>query len=98
MQLKDLPRSTEYPSLMRKVTAFVVTLALFGLALMFSMMLITVVLIAGALVWGYMWWKTRRLREQMSIHSPGAVATENEMIEGEVIEGEVIRIDPGDER
>lgn len=102
MRSKDLSRSTEYPSLLRKVIAFVVTLALFGLALMFSMMLITVILTAGALVWGYLWWKPLGLRKQMRIHSPGAVVTESEMtegevIEGEVIEGEVIRIDPSDE-
>jgi len=81
-QMNNLSHTnTESPSLLRKVAAFVVTLALFGLVLMFSVLLFAVVLTAGAMAWGYLWWRTRDLRKQMRKHPPGGV----------VIEGEVIR-------
>jgi hypothetical protein len=95
MQMKNLsPTTAQSPSLLSKVAAFVVTIALFGLALMFSVLLIAVVLTAGVMAWGYLWWRTRELRKQMRKHPPSDV-----VIEGEVIEGEVIReVDPGDGR
>ena len=86
-QMKNLSHTTtESPSLLCKIAAFAVTLALFGLVLMFSLLLFAVVLTAGAIVLGYLWWRTRDLRKQMRKHPPGGV-----VIEGEVIEGEVIR-------
>jgi len=97
--LKNLSGSpTEFPSLLRKVAAFVLTMALFGFALMFSMLLVAVVLTAGALAWGYLWWKTRELRKQIRMHSSGDIVNETKVIEGEVIEGEVIRVDSDDVR
>lgn len=76
------PITTESPSLLRKVVVFVVTAALIGFALMFSVLLFVFVLAAGAVAWGYLWWKTRDLRKQMRKYPPGGV----------VIEGEVIRV------
>lgn len=82
MQMKNLPHTTsQFPSLLRKVVAFVSTMALFGLVLMFSVLLLAVVLTAGAMAYGYLWWRTRELRKQMRKHPSG----------GAVIEGEVIR-------
>jgi len=79
--------------MLRKIVAFVVTLALFGLALMFSVLFFVVVLTAGAATLGYLWWKTRALRKQMRMHARDAAPVEHEVFEGEVIEGEVIRVD-----
>lgn len=67
--------------LLRKVVVFVVTAAMIGLALIFSVLLLAVVVTAGAVALGYLWWRTRDLRKQMREHPPGNV----------VIEGEVIR-------
>jgi hypothetical protein len=92
--MKILSHTTaQPPSLFRNGVAVVVTTALFGLALMFSVLLFAVILTAGALAWGYLWWKTRGLRRQLRMHPPGGV-----VIGGEVIEGEVIHVDPGNER
>lgn len=70
------------PSLWRKIVAFVVTVALVGVALMFSVLLFVVVATAGLVGWGYLWWRMRELRKEMREQpQPGSV----------VIEGEVIR-------
>lgn len=96
--MKNLPHSTTRPpSILRKVAAAVVTIAVFGLSLMFSVLLFAVVLTVGAMAFVYLWWRTRDLRKQMRMHSPGGEMIEGEVIEGQVIEGEVIReIDRGD--
>lgn len=87
MQMENAFRTTtERPSLLRKVVAFIVSAVLIGLVLMFSALLFAVILIVGAIAWGYLWWKTRDLRKQMRQHPLGDL-----VIEGEVIEGEVIR-------
>jgi len=86
-QMNNLPNNTtETPGLLRKVAAFILTIAMFALVLMFSVLLFAVVFTAGAIAMGYLWWRTRHLRKQMREHPPGGV-----VIEGEVIEGEVIR-------
>jgi len=76
--------------MLRKVAAFVLTMAMFALVLMFSVVLFAIVLTAGAIAMGYFWWKTRELRKQMREHPPGGAVIEGEVIEDEVIEGEVI--------
>jgi hypothetical protein len=90
MPMNNLSHNTAaFPSLLRKVVTFVVTMALFGLVLMFSVLLFAVALTAGVMAWGYLWWRTRELRKQMRKHPTGGV----------VIEGEVIReIDSFDEK
>ncbi|MDD3677418.1 MAG: hypothetical protein RBS10_11745 [Thauera propionica] len=71
------------PSLLQKIVTVLVTIAVFGVALMFSVVLFAVVVTVGAVAWGYLWWKTRALRKQMREHPPTG--------RGMVIEGEVIR-------
>ena len=75
------------------MAAFVLTIAMFALVLMFSVLLFAVLLIAGAIAMGYLWWRTRDLRKQMRKHPPGGVIIEGEVIEGELIEGEVIEVE-----
>lgn len=89
---------------MRKIIAFVATVALISLALMFSLVVFAVILVIGAMAWAYLWWKTRELRKQMRNYPPRGMVMEGEVVEGEVIrgqviEGEVIRVeDSRDER
>jgi hypothetical protein len=91
MLMKNLPNSTtQPPSLLRKVVASVVTIAVFGLSLMFSVLLFAVVLTVAAMAFVYLWWRTRDLRKQMRMYPPGGMVNQGEVIEGEVIEGEVI--------
>lgn len=75
------------PSLLQKIVAAVVTVAVFALALMFSVVLFAVVLTVGAAAWGYLWWKTRALRKAMRAQGEATGAHGR----GLVIEGEVIR-------
>ena len=70
------------PSLLQKIVAFLATLVVFGVALMFSVLLFAVVATVGVVAWGYLWWRTRELRRRMRDRPPGG---------GVVIEGEVIR-------
>lgn len=90
--MKNLPHSTtQPPGLLRKVVASVVTLAVFGLALMFSVLLFAAVLAVGATAFVYLWWRTRDLRKQMRMHPTGGAVIRGEVYKGEVYEGEVIR-------
>jgi Flp pilus assembly protein TadB len=73
------------PSLVQKIVAALATVAVFAVALTFSVVLFAVVVTVGALAWGYLWWKTRALRRQMRAQPPGGSRG------GLVIEGEVIR-------
>jgi len=98
MQIKYLSNSSaRAPSLLRKSVAFVATIALIGLGLMFSAVLLALILSIGAVAFAYLWWKTRELRKLMQ-NSParsmsmGEQIVEGEVIKGEVIEGEVIRV------
>lgn len=97
--MQNLPNtSTNSPSLLRKMVAFVATVALIALALMFSLVVIAVILVVGAIAWAYLWWNTRELRKQMRNYPPRGVVMEGEVVEGEVtrgqvIEGEVIRVE-----
>jgi hypothetical protein len=68
-------------SLVQKIIAVAIGLALFAVALAFSVLLFAAVLTAGAMAWGYLWWKTRAVRKHMRDNPPG----------GLVIEGEIIR-------
>lgn len=79
---EQFPRAGgEPPGLVGKMVAFVVTVALIAVALMFSVLLVALITTAGVAAWGYLWWKTRGLRKDLREHPPG----------GLVIEGEVIR-------
>lgn len=93
------------PTLMQKIIGGLVTVAVFGLALMFSVALFAVVLTVGAVAGAYFWWKTRALRKHMreemarmraeqAKRSPGEARAD-----GMVIEGEIIReVPPAEER
>ena len=71
------------PSLLQKIVGVLVTVAVFGVALMFSVVFFAVIVTVGAVAWAYLWWKTRAVRKQMREHPPTGG--------GMVIEGEVIR-------
>jgi hypothetical protein len=96
--MRNLPNNAaSFPSPLRKMAAFVVTVALIGLVLMFSIVVLAVALVVGAIAWAYLWWKIRELRKQIRNFPPRGVVTEGELvadekIRGEVIEGEVIRV------
>jgi len=84
---------------LRKLVALVVTVAMAGLALMFSAVLFAIIIVAGTIAWAYLWWKTRELRKKMRDFPPREVMREEKMGEGNVFEGEVIRVvDSRDER
>ncbi len=74
-----------------KLFAIVVTVAVLGLALMFSVIVIAAILVVGTIAFGYLWWKMRALRKQMRNYHPRGVVMGGAVADGEVIEGEVIR-------
>lgn len=79
------------------------TIALAGVALMFSAVLLTVLLIMLVIGGSIFWWKTRELRKQMKQHRqnfpPSSGATKysdifaDAELKGQVIEGEAVRVD-----
>jgi Flp pilus assembly protein TadB len=72
----------QLPNLLGRVTAVILGIALLILAFMFSLVVLVVAVTGGLLAWAYLWWKSRKLRQQ--IHKqPGNVR----IIEGEVIRG-----------
>lgn len=83
-------RNGRPPGLLQKVIAVFATALIFGLAMMASVVLFAVVLSVGTVAWGYLWWKTRKLRQQMRAQADGRQSSSEQ---GEmVIEGEVIRV------
>lgn len=81
-QFDPFSRATgEPPGLLARILAFVVTVALVGVALMFSVFLFAFIVTVGVAAWAYLWWKTRDLRR--NLHERPR--------DGLVIEGEVIR-------
>ena len=100
MQIKYIsPPSANPPGLLRKAVALITTVALAGVALMFSAVLLVVIMIAVVFGGAYLWWKTRELRKQMqSFRSSPHSATmrsdvfAGEAFKGKIIEGEVIRV------
>jgi len=88
------------PSLLRKLVALVITVAMFALVLMFSAVLLVVILVVGTIAFAYFWWKTREIRKQIrimrSVATPEARREAQASNDG-VFEGEVIRVvDPKD--
>jgi hypothetical protein len=100
MQMKYVLNSPAgSPGPLRKLAALLVTVAMVGLALMFSAVLFAIIIVAGTIAWAYLWWKTRELRKQLRDLPPREVMREERMGEGNVFEGEVIRVvDSRDER
>lgn len=94
MQIKYIScRSANRPSLLQKAVMLAGTVALAGVALMFSALLLLFLLVAGSMAWAFLWWKTRELRRQMKNFSPRYTDMEREVFRGEVIEGEAVRVD-----
>lgn len=88
------------PSLLRKLVALVITVAVFALVLMFSAVVLFVLLVVGIFAFAYVWWKTREVRRVMrmmqSVATPEARRQAQASNDG-VFEGEVIRVvDPKD--
>lgn len=94
MQIKyELPGETGNVSPLRKIVTALVGLTVFGLMLMFSVALFAIILIAGVIGWGFLWWKTRKLRSQLSDMASAQIVRESEDHGGNVIEGEAVRVD-----
>lgn len=103
MQIKFFSTPSSQPANpLRKVLAFIVTLALAGVALMFSAVLLVFILFMVVFGGAILWWKTREVRKQMRAQmqnfAPRSAAMQSEAFageafKGEVIEGEVIRVD-----
>lgn len=102
MQMKYIPppSAVRPPGLLRKTTAIMTTIALAGVALMFSAILLTSILIIAAIGGIYVWWKTRELRRQMRDFHPfpenktfRSDVFAREAVSEKVIEGEAIRVD-----
>lgn len=82
--------SNKTPGVLGKVVAFIMSVALFALAFMFSLAALAVVAVAGILFAGWFWWKTRAIRRQL--REQGVVFETSQRSEGgQIIEGEVIR-------
>lgn len=87
-------------SLPARILAFLLSIGLLIIGLMFSLMALAVVAVIGALLAGWLWWKTRALR-QAARQQASAYATENATASaghskemggsGVIIEGEVVR-------
>jgi len=69
------------PGLLGRMLAVILGAAFLILAFMFSLVVLAVGVTAGLLVWTYIWWKTRKLRQQIREQPAGV----------RIIEGEVIR-------
>lgn len=104
MQIKFISSASSRPtSPLRKIVAFIMTLALAVVALMFSAVLLVFVLSFVVIGGIFLWWKTRELRKQLraqmqNFPPPNGAATQGDIFAGEelkgtVIEGEVIRVD-----
>lgn len=94
MQTKYISSTSSRPGLLRKAVAIVWTVALIGLALMFSAVLLTAILIVAVIGGAYLWWKTREIRrlmrEQRQNFPPRSAQAESDVFRGEVYSGEVI--------
>ncbi len=99
MQIRFISNtSAQSPSLLRKLLALVITVAVAAVALMFGAVLLLVLLVLGTLVWAYVWWKMRGLRKQMQAFSSQQMRRETQASNDNVFEGEVVRVVEPEER
>lgn len=82
---------TTTSNILRKIAAFLVTVAIIALALTFSLIFLAVILIGGALALAYVGWKTRGLRTHLRNRQQDSMFDAS-AARGEVIEGEVVRV------
>jgi len=96
MQMKFVLSSPAKPrSPLRKLVTLIVTVAMVGLALMFSAVLLALIVIVGSIAGVYLWWKTREVRKMMRMmrsFSTPEVRREAQASNDGVFEGEVIRV------
>jgi len=93
MQMKfGLNPPANSPGPLRKLVAFVMTVALIGLVLMFSAAVFAIIAIVGMIAWAYLWWKSRELRKQMRDFQTRAMEGEGKAGDEGVFEGEVLRV------
>jgi len=96
MQMKFVLNSPAKPrSPLRKLVTLIVTVAMVGLALMFSAVLLALIVIVGSIAGVYLWWKTREVRKMMRMmrsFSTPEVRREAQASNDGVFEGEVIRV------
>jgi hypothetical protein len=93
MQMKyvlNSPTTSSGP--LRKLAALIVTVAMAGLALMFSAVLFAIIIVAGAIAWAYLWWRTRELRKLMRDFPAREAMREERMNDGNVFEGVAVRV------
>ena len=69
------------PSLLGRIVAVTLGAVFLILAFMFSLVVLVVAVTGGLLAWAYLWWKSRKLRQQIREQPAGM----------RIIEGEVIR-------
>lgn len=84
--------------LLRRSVAVIGTVALAGVALMFSAVMLVFLLGVAVVMFAWLWWKTRTLRRQMRDSQPADMrmareAFRAETFSGTVIEGEAVRVD-----
>jgi hypothetical protein len=98
------PRGAEPVGWLGRVLSYAATLALLGVALMFSAVIFAVLALLGLLVGGWFWWKTRALRRELARAGyPGPARQrepdpESASAGGIVIDGDVRRVDDEAER
>lgn len=89
----------QQPSLGSRLLGFAVSALLLVFAAMFSLVALAVVAIGGTLFAGWLWWKTRKLRQQMKkmVEQAGQAQASTPPAEATVIDGEWVREgQPGD--
>lgn len=76
---------TQAPGLLARVLTVILGAAFLILAFMFSLVVLAVGVTAGLLAWAYIWWKTRKLRQQIREQPSRKQPSSVRIIEGEVI-------------
>jgi hypothetical protein len=91
--------SANPPGLLQKIVVLVATVAMAGVALMFSAVLLAGIVIVGMIGGAWLWWRTREVRKQMRQMQEAmqniqtrSTAEEDGAFQGDVFEGEVISV------
>lgn len=74
------------PGLLARLLALILSAAFMVFAFMFSLVAVAIVAVIGIVLGGWLWWKTRRLRQQLreaQIKAGTAAAPGEQIIEGE---------------
>src|SRR5574343_9906 len=82
------------PGFLAKALALLLSAAFVVLTFMFSLVALAVLAIGGLGLGGWLWWKTRKLRQQMRADMAQAftgTAASQSPAEGQIIEGECVR-------